>query len=106
MKGTKTRSIPHRRKREGKTDYRKRLTLLKSRKPRFVVRKSLRSTICQIVKYEVEGDKVVVSVNSSDLKKLGWNFHGGNVPSAYLTGMLCAKKAKEHKISHAVLQVC
>ncbi|NIP40903.1 MAG: 50S ribosomal protein L18 [Candidatus Aenigmarchaeota archaeon] len=96
---------PHRRKGEGKTDYRLRLRLLKSGKPRLVVRKSLKNIICQIVKYESEGDKTIVTGDSKELKKFGWKFHGGNVPSAYLTGLLCAEKAKKHKIGKAVLDI-
>jgi large subunit ribosomal protein L18 len=105
MKRSKTRIVPHRRKREGKTDYRLRLRLLKSRKPRFVVRKSLKGITCQIVRYEREGDKILVSSHSRELGKLGWKFHGGNVPSAYLTGMLCAEKARKHKISQVILDM-
>ncbi|MCK4335905.1 MAG: 50S ribosomal protein L18 [Candidatus Aenigmarchaeota archaeon] len=99
------RRTPHRRKREGKTDYRVRLSLLKSRKPRLVVRKSLNNVICQIVKFDPEGDRVVVSADSKELKKFGWKFHCGNVPSAYLTGLLCAEKAKKHKVSEAILDI-
>ena len=97
--------IPHRRKREGKTDYRARLRLLKSGKSRLVVRKSLNNIICQIVKFDPEGDKTLVSADSKELKKFGWKFHCGNTPSAYLTGFLCAEKAKKHKIGEAILDL-
>lgn len=97
--------IPHRRKREGKTDYRVRLGLLKSGKPRLVVRRSLNNITCQIVKFYPQGDRVVVSADSKELKKFGWKFHCGNLPSAYLTGFLCAEKAKKHKVSEAVLDI-
>jgi len=97
--------IPHRRHREGKTDYRLRLRLLKSGKPRLVVRKSLKNIICQIVKYEESGDRTIVSSHSGELKKFGWKFHGGNIPSAYLTGLLCAEKARKHKIGKAVFDI-
>lgn len=81
------------------------MSLLKSRKPRLVVRKSLNNVICQIVKFDPEGDRVVVSADSKELKKFGWKFHCGNVPSAYLTGLLCAEKAKKHKVSEAILDI-
>ncbi|MEE9323521.1 MAG: 50S ribosomal protein L18 [Candidatus Aenigmarchaeota archaeon] len=97
--------FPHRRKGEGKTDYKVRLRLLKSRKSRFVVRKSLNNIICQIVKFDLEGDRTVVSADSKELKKFGWKFHCGNTPSAYLTGFLCAEKAKKHKIGEAILDM-
>ena len=34
---------------------------------------------------------------SLDLKKFGWNTSRANIPSAYLVGMLLAKKSKEKK---------
>ncbi len=105
MRRSRNLVLPHRRKREGKTDYRLRLKLLKSRKPRLVVRRSLNNITCQIVNFDKEGDKVVVSADSKELKKFGWKFHGGNLPSAYLTGLLCAEKAKKHKISEAILDL-
>lgn len=95
----------HRRHREGKTDYHLRLSLLKSGQPRLVVRRSLNNFLCQIVKYEEQGDKIVASAISSELKDFGWKFHGGNTPSAYLTGLLCAQRAKKHKVSNAILDI-
>jgi large subunit ribosomal protein L18 len=105
MRRPKRLVIPHRRHREGRTDYRLRLRLLKSGKPRFVVRKSLMNIICQIVKYGEDGDRTIVSSHSGELKKFGWNFHCGNIPSAYLTGLLCAEKAKKNKIGKAVFDI-
>ncbi|HLD41896.1 MAG TPA: 50S ribosomal protein L18, partial [archaeon] len=95
--------VPHRRRREGKTNYRKRLDLLKSRKVRFVVRKSSKNIYCQLVEYQKAGDKTLLSSNSQELRKFGWNAECGNLPAAYLTGLLCGLKAKEKKISDVVL---
>ena len=50
--------VPFRRKREGKTDYRRRLKLLLSGKPRLVVRKTSNHAIAQLVEYTLQGDKV------------------------------------------------
>ena len=100
---SKTYSVPHRRRREGKTDYRKRLKLIKSKKPRFVVRKSLNNTTCQIIKYNSKGDETLVRADYGELKKWGWKGHGGNLASAYLTGYLCGLRAKSKKIKAAVL---
>ncbi len=80
------------RRREGRTDYSKRLGLLKSGKPLLVVRKSLNYITAQIVEFNGKGDKVVASVTSRELKKLGWNFACDNLPAAYLTGLLIGKK--------------
>lgn len=101
----KTRTVPYRRKREGKTDYRKRLKLLLSHKPRLVIRKSLDNVIAQIIEYGEKGDKVVVSAHSNELKKLGWKFSKGNLPASYLTGLLAGAKAKRKKINEAVLDL-
>jgi large subunit ribosomal protein L18 len=96
--------VKFRRGREGKTDYRKRLELLKSGKPRAVVRRLNRQTIVQIIEYHPEGDKTVVGVSSKALEKYGW-ISSGNTPTAYLTGLLCGLKAKEKGITEAVLDI-
>ena len=44
--------VKPRRRREGKTDYRKRLRLLRSGKVRMVVRKSLKNTQIQLIEYK------------------------------------------------------
>jgi large subunit ribosomal protein L18 len=97
--------LPHRRRKEKKTDYSLRLSLLKGGKHRLVIRKSNNYIIGQIVKYEKEGDKTLVSVHSRILKKLGWKNSCGNIPAAYLTGMILGKKALENKIEEAVLDL-
>lgn len=90
-----TYEVKFRRRREGKTDYKKRLALLKGNKPRFVVRKSNKTITAQIIEYKKEGDKVLSHSNSNELKKFGWKLNTKNLPAAYLTGFLCAAKAKE-----------
>jgi len=95
--------LPHRRRREGKTDYRNRMELLKSGKPRLCVRKSLNNIICQIIQYKPEGDVTVASSDSKELKKFGWSFHTGNIPSAYLTGYLCGLRARKNKVENCIL---
>ncbi|RLJ06256.1 MAG: 50S ribosomal protein L18 [Candidatus Aenigmatarchaeota archaeon] len=99
----KTRVVPHRRRRQGRTDYRKRLRLLKSGKPRLVVRRFLNSVQCQVISYEKTGDKTIASASSLDLKKAGWKAHAGNIPAAYLVGFLCGLRAKKSKIKECVL---
>jgi len=100
-----TYKMPFRRRKEGKTDYRKRLVLLKSEKPRLVVRKSLKYITAQLVEYSEAGDKTIASTNSKQLVGLGWKFACDNTPAAYLTGLLIAKKAEKagRKITEAVL---
>jgi len=101
----KTHIVPHRRRREGKTDYRLRLSLLKSGKPRLVVRKSSKNIVCQIVQYDKGGDKVAASADSRNLKKYGWNGHCGNLPAAYLTGLLCGTNAKKAGVKDAIFDI-
>ena len=95
--------IPYRRKREGKTNYKKRLEMLKSGALRLVVRTSLRHVTVQVVEYNVDGDKTLVAVNSKELAKYGWKGHGRNISVAYLTGYLCGKKALKKDIKEAIL---
>jgi len=95
--------VQYRRKREGKTDYKKRLSLLKSRKPRLVVRKSNSNMNIQIIKYEENGDEVVASANSKELDAYGWKQAKSNIPAAYLTGYICGKKAKSKKIESCIV---
>ena len=97
--------VKMRRRREGKTNYRKRLAYLKSGKPRAVVRKTLRYMIVQIVEYHDDGDKILVGVTSSHLKKYGWNGSFKNTPAAYLTGYLAGKLALKKGINEAVLDI-
>ncbi len=97
--------VRFRRIREGKTRYTKRLKLIKSGKPRLVVRKGHNSILVQIVEFQPDGDRVISSASSADLKRLGWKGHGGNVPAAYLVGYLAAKRAIEKGVSSAVLDI-
>lgn len=98
-------TVPFRRKREGRTFYKKRLKILKSSKYRFVVRKSLKNIYASIVKYNPQGDQVLITVSSRSLSRLGWKGGAGNLPSAYLTGLLAGKKSIEKGIKEAVLDI-
>ena len=97
--------MPFRRRREGKTNYKKRLKLLYSKKPRLVFRKSLKYIYAQVIRYEPAGDKTVVGLSSKVLKKFGWNYACDNTPAAYLTGLLIGKKAIEKGIKEVVLDI-
>ncbi|MBI2647688.1 50S ribosomal protein L18 [Candidatus Woesearchaeota archaeon] len=102
MKG-KIYSVTFRRKREGRTHYKKRLKILKSNKHRLVIRKSLKNIQASIIEYNPTGDKVILTVTSTQLRKIGWKAHGGNLQSAYLTGYFLGKKAIEKGIKDAVI---
>jgi len=72
--------------------------MLKSGKPRLVVRKSNRYIIAQVVESDIAQDKVLVRASSKDLLAKGWpKEKAGSLKSmaaAYLTGLLLAKQLK------------
>ncbi len=105
MARNQTYTVPYRRKREGKTNYKKRLSLLKSRSIRLVVRASLKNIVAQLVDYDEKGDRIVCSAHSRELVKLGLKAGRGNVCAAYLVGLLIAKKAAKNKIPSAILDM-
>lgn len=92
------------RRKEQKTDYKQRLGLLKSGKCRLVARKSGSGILSQIVKYEPQGDIVMMTTRTKELSGFGW-LGGNNVSSAYLTGFLMGKKAVEKGIREAVFDI-
>jgi large subunit ribosomal protein L18 len=97
--------VSFRRKREGRTDYQKRLRLIISEKPRLVVRKTSNHVTAQVVKHESKGDRTIASGHSKTLKKYGWDGSTSNIPAAYLTGFICAQNAIEKGIKEAVLDI-
>lgn len=95
----------YRRKKEGKTDYNRRRKLVGSGELRLVIRRSNKNVMLQIIKYEDEGDKVLLSSNTRELAKRGWKGSRGNMPAAYLSGLLLGTKAKKQNIKKAILDV-
>ncbi len=95
--------LKFRRRREAKTNYHKRLALVKGGIPRVVVRKSNRKVLGQIISYNEKGDVVSCSANSDELEAFGWHSRG-NRATAYLTGMLLASKVdvKERGNEHVL----
>ncbi|MAG21986.1 MAG: 50S ribosomal protein L18 [Candidatus Diapherotrites archaeon] len=104
MKATSTYEVPFRRRKEGKTNYKKRLASIKSGLPRMCVRKSNKHIVLQLIAFEPKGDKALVHVSSKHLEQFGW-LSGKNLPSAYLTGMLLAAKAKKSNVNKAILDI-
>lgn len=82
-----------RRRREAKTNYERRLALVKSTIHRIVVRSTNKRIIGQIVSYSEKGDVVKKYVDSKKLDSYGWPSRA-NRATAYLTGMLLAKETK------------
>ncbi len=103
MKKMIRRGIPYKRKLQGKTDYAKRLNLLKSGKTRLVIRRSLKNVYIQFVEFNPDGDKVLSSTSSAELQKeYGLKGSLKNTPSSYLTGLLAGKKATKLKIKEVI----
>ena len=98
-------AVPLKKKRLARTNYRRRLQLLSSGKPRLVVRRTLNHVLLQLIRYEQSGDKVLLSAHSRELAKKGWTTTTGNVPAAYLTGLLFATKAKKKDLNQAVVDI-
>ena len=98
--------VPLRRRREGKTDYKARRALVLFGKPRLVARCSLKNVTAQIVAAKPYGDEVLASAHSRELKKnYGWKAPTGNIPAAYLTGLLCGLKAKTKGVEGVILDI-
>jgi large subunit ribosomal protein L18 len=98
--------VKTRRHRQGRTDYRRRLRLLKSKKTRIVVRKSLKNINVQFVDYNSSGDKILISVNSRELvKNYNWKYSVSTIPAAYLTGLIAGKKAKDKGLSEGIFDI-
>jgi len=98
--------VPLRRRREGKTDYQARKALVVSHKPRLVVRGTLKNAIAQVVVAKPHGDEVLSAAHSKELTKFyGWKAPTGNLPAAYLTGLLCGLKAKTKGVTEAILDI-
>jgi large subunit ribosomal protein L18 len=81
------------------------LRLLKSGKPRLVARKSNNHTRAQLIVTGPQGDETVASASSADLAEFGWEAPTGNLPAAYLTGLLAGKRAVEAGLEEAVLDI-
>lgn len=103
MTSKKPRTVKFRRKREQKTDYLKRLKTLASKKPRLLVRFTNQKIIAQLIEFSPLGDKIIAAIDSSALKKLGWNYSCKNFPAAYLCGALIGKTALKKNCQEAIL---
>lgn len=96
------RTVPHRRKREGRTDYRKRFSMLKSGKPRVYFRIGSRDAIAQLIEYNQKGDKVLKTARASSLKAYDWFFTNPNIPTCYLFGFYFAKNCMKDGFKEAI----
>ena len=105
MANKSTYKVQFRRRLDGKTNYKKRLALLKSGLHRLVVRRTNNYVTAQIIEYDPTGDKTIVNITSKQLEKFGWKAGTKSLPAAYLTGLLAGTKAKEAKVEKAILDI-
>jgi large subunit ribosomal protein L18 len=96
--------VHFRRRREGRTDYRVRLRLLKSGTPRAVVRLSDRRVRVAIVAFDPVGDRVLAAADSGELGGIAFPPASlASTPAAYLTAYLAGLRAKSAGTEEAVL---
>ena len=97
--------VAFRRRRELRTDYYARKKLLTARETRAVVRRSNKNISIQFVDFAMEGDKIIASATTRELKVMGWEYSCSSIPAAYLVGYLAGKKAMKEGIEYAVLDI-
>jgi large subunit ribosomal protein L18 len=96
-----------RRRTENKTDYKKRMGLLKSGTPRIVFRKTNKYIISQYVISKEAQDSVKFGITSKELLKYGWpkKFEGSlkSIPASYMTGFLMGKQIIKNKLQSPII---
>ena len=101
--------VDKRRRRENKTDYAKRIKLLKGESPRIVFRRTNRYIIAQYVTSKEAQDKIEIGATSKNLKTYGWpsEFEGSlkSVPASYLTGFLMGKEIIQKKLKTPIVDL-
>ncbi|MGI0091865.1 MAG: 50S ribosomal protein L18 [Nitrososphaerales archaeon] len=93
-----------RRRREGKTDYRKRRGIIVGKQPFLSVRVSGRYIYAQVLRPTPSGDLTICSASSRDLtKKFGWRGSSKNLPGAYLTGFYLGQLAQVSSVKSVIV---
>jgi large subunit ribosomal protein L18 len=99
--------VSKRRRKEAKTDYAKRIKLLKSNSPRIVFRRTNKYLIAQYIVSKEAKDTIKLGANSKELLKFGWpkEFAGSlkSISAAYLLGLLISKKINENKLEKPIV---
>ena len=103
----KRQRLRFKRRRSGRTDYRRRLRMLRGGAPRAVVRVSNTQVTCQLVEFGMGGDSIVASVNGKTLAKHGWPAEASrkSVPACYIAGYALAKSAIAAGHDSAILDI-
>ena len=94
-------------RKENKTDYLKRLKLLKGEKPRIVFRKTNKFIISEYIVSKEAQDKVIIGFDSRKLNDYGWpkNAQGSlkSITASYLTGYLIGKAIIKQNLEMPIL---
>lgn len=103
----KIKKTPKKRRAQAKTDYLKRLKLLKSEKPRLVFRRTNKFVIVQYVTSYEAKDSIVFGITSKELVNYGWDAKASNslksISACYLTGYLIAKQIISKKLEQPII---
>jgi large subunit ribosomal protein L18 len=98
-----TYNLTLKRNRQRKTNYRKRAALLLSRSSFIVAKISDQNISSQVLKPTINGDIVICSAHSRELRKYGWKGSMNSLPACFLTGFLLGKKSVANAMNNAIL---
>ena len=103
----KSQRLRFKRRRNGRTDYRRRMRMLRGGVPRAVVRVSNTQVTCQLVEFGMGGDSILASVSGNTLAKHGWPAGASrkSVPACYIAGYALAKSAIAAGHDSAILDI-
>ncbi len=97
--------VYYRRRREGRTNYSKRLALIKSGKTRMVVRRSNKGVVVQFINFDPKGDRTILTVTGAHLSKQYKWPSKRNVWTAYLAGLMAGKLAQKKGVKEFVFDM-
>jgi large subunit ribosomal protein L18 len=105
MRGRKILALKRRRKE--KTNYKRRLGLLKSNKPRLAIRKSNNYITLQLIEFNVKNlkENTKLAYSSKKLDEFGWKYSKKNLPACYLAGLALGLLCKKEKIKEGILDL-
>jgi len=96
----------YRRRREGKTNYHKRLKLVQSGKTRVIIRRSNNGMTVQFADYVATGDKVLAGATAKDVRAAGCTtVSAKSLPGSYLTGYIAGLRAKKAGVTYAIVDL-
>jgi len=103
----KSQRLRFKRRRNGKTDYRRRLRMLRGGAPRAIVRVSNTQVVCQLAQFDPEGDRIVASFSGNNLAAYGWPGEAStkSVPACYVAGYALGKSALSAGHDSAILDI-